>query len=334
MTDPSPSNVANRRLAHVNRSPRVSRRAVLAAGASVAGITANGVVAARRPSGVLAAMQAPATPGTAPISGGRLLDRFVTVGRAPEFADVPYVDDGDPRHLLDIYLPHATLAAAAPIPVIVWIHGGAYEIGRKEAVGIPYLLEDGYAIVSITYRLMPEHPFPAQIVDANAAISWVWRHADDYRFDRERLVVAGASAGGASSVLVAMSLNNHVPAFAPDPDVRIAAMIDFFGHTTEEIVDQKGPRRAAPYDELDNATFALIDAIQFVDAADPPGLVVHGGGDELVPIEHSDDLVYAMEAAGVPVSYVVYPDLGHGMHQFQFPEMQETVRTFLRSTLG
>jgi acetyl esterase/lipase len=75
--------------------------------------------------------------------------------------DLAYVSGGHPRQVLDLYLP----AGAGPAPLIVWIHGGAFRMGGKED-RIPFeMLEHGYAIASLNYRLSQHARFPAQIED-------------------------------------------------------------------------------------------------------------------------------------------------------------------------
>ena len=80
--------------------------------------------------------------------------------------DLAYVSGGHPRQVLDLYLPdlgHAT-------PLIIWIHGGAFRMGSKED-HVPFeMLEQGYAIASLNYRLSQHALFPAQIEDCKAAV--------------------------------------------------------------------------------------------------------------------------------------------------------------------
>lgn len=267
----------------------------------------------------------------------------------PDHADVPYVDDGSPLHQLDIYLPRkqgseqtgtpVAGSSSASIPVIVWIHGGGWIQGTKKGVGMPYLLGDGYAIVTINYRLLQDAMFPAQIVDANAALAWVWNHAGDYGFDRNRLVVAGSSAGGRSASLVGASANDDVAIFKADPAVKIAAVIDFFGGTDSTYDLNNNPDRKAliesersPAEVEEMKTMA--DVRTFVDAGDPPMLIIHGDQDRTVPIFESEELVTAMKAAGAPVTFKVFPGRGHGQANYQDAAVQEVVRTFLTDTLG
>jgi acetyl esterase len=93
-----------------------------------------------------------------------------------------------------------------PLPVVVYFHGGGFVIGdiashdticHRLAAGVPAL------VVSVDYRLAPEHRFPAAVKDCDAATSWVSAHAAEYGGDPSRLAVAGDSAGGNLAAVVA-----------------------------------------------------------------------------------------------------------------------------------
>ena len=92
----------------------------------------------------------------------------------PTYADLRYAD-ASPVQTLDLYLPHAH--AVAPLPLVVVIHGGAFLMGdkRSEITAIPALLERGYAIASIGYRLSGEATFPAAGQDCKAGLRWLSR---------------------------------------------------------------------------------------------------------------------------------------------------------------
>src|ERR1700676_2320619 len=113
-----------------------------------------------------------------------------------------YVTHGSPSQILDLYAPKN----ANNVPLIVWIHGGAFLFGSKEGFPVEpvplHLLLEGYAVASINYRLSPEAVFPAQLEDCKAAVRWLRAHADEFGIDPNRIGVWGASAGGNLAALV------------------------------------------------------------------------------------------------------------------------------------
>ena len=108
--------------------------------------------------------------------------------------DLEYVAGGHERQRLDLYTPEK---ADGPLPVIVWVHGGAWMGGAKDA-GVPALpfVGKGYAVASINYRFSQHAAFPAQIEDCKAAIRWLKANAKAFDLDPERIGVWGASSGG------------------------------------------------------------------------------------------------------------------------------------------
>lgn len=108
--------------------------------------------------------------------------------------DVPYVASGHVMHQLDIYRPRRDVG---PLPVVLYIHGGGFQLLSKDTHWMMGLMfaRAGYLVVNISYRLAPQHPFPAALMDCVDALAWVAEHAAEYGGDPEQLVVAGESAG-------------------------------------------------------------------------------------------------------------------------------------------
>jgi acetyl esterase len=103
-----------------------------------------------------------------------------------------------------IYKP---LAAGEPLPVLMWFHGGGFVLGgvkECDAEGRDLATRTGCAVVSVDYRLAPEHPFPAAPDDCFAATKWVFDHATELAVDASRIAVGGDSAGGSLAAAVAL----------------------------------------------------------------------------------------------------------------------------------
>jgi acetyl esterase len=92
-------------------------------------------------------------------------------------------------------------------PVLVWYHGGGWVIGDLESAdptARKLANRSGAVVVSVDYRLAPEHPFPAAVDDCWAALEWVAANANEIRGDASRLAVGGDSAGGNLAAVVAV----------------------------------------------------------------------------------------------------------------------------------
>lgn len=107
--------------------------------------------------------------------------------------DLHYVEGGHERNRLDLYLPEKV---ESRLPMVVWIHGGAWLGGSKEGCPAVFLVAKGCAVASINYSLSQHAVFPAQIEDCKAAIRWLRANAAKYHLDSDHIGVWGASAGG------------------------------------------------------------------------------------------------------------------------------------------
>ncbi len=149
----------------------------------------------------------------------------------PTHKDVVYANASSTQKL-DIYLPSGN----GPFPVVVNIHGGGFKLGDKtmgDAVLGQTLLNSGYAIASIDYRLSGEAKFPAAVLDAKAAVRFLRANATKYKLNPDKIVAFGASAGGniASMLGTSGDIAEFDDASLGNADVssRVQAVINWFG---------------------------------------------------------------------------------------------------------
>ena len=108
------------------------------------------------------------------------------------FDDIAY--GPDPMHVLDVYRPKD---AEGDLPVFVLVHGGGWVYGDKERYqyyGLT-MAQRGFAVINYTYRLAPEHKFPASLEDTCRVIGWMYENKENYGFDTEYVFLGGDSAG-------------------------------------------------------------------------------------------------------------------------------------------
>lgn len=117
-------------------------------------------------------------------------------------SDVPYVENGHERQILDIYTREK--AAADSLPVLFWIHGGGWQVGDKSDVALKpkVLTERGFVFVSTNYRLLPDVEMDVLIRDVAKSLGWVHRNIAKYGGDPNRIFVGGHSAGAQLAALV------------------------------------------------------------------------------------------------------------------------------------
>lgn len=259
--------------------------------------------------------------------------------------DVAYVEDGHERQKLDLYLPKNSTGKR---PLVIWIHGGGWRQGSKKNCRAIPLVERGFVVASINYRLSSHAVFPAQIHDCKAAVRWLRRHADLHGIDESKIGVWGSSAGGHLAALLGTSGDVKELAgvdVGDDGSCRIQAVCDWFGPTNLLLMNkQAGSLGKMDHDSVSSPESLLLggelqtvpdkaaaaNPISYVTSDDPPFLILHGDIDPLVPVKQSQMLYDALLAANCDAEFTIVEGEGHG---FRDPQWLQRSLKFFESTL-
>jgi acetyl esterase/lipase len=151
--------------------------------------------------------------------------------------DISYVESGEKdaykleRCKLDIYYP----TDVKDFATLVWFHGGGLEGGNKEL--LQAFKEQGFAVVSVNYRLFPKAKCPDYITDAAQAVAWTFKNIAAYGGTPEQIYVSGHSAGGYLTLMVALA-KEYMDAYGVDAD-KIVKAYPISGQTTTHYTIRK-----------------------------------------------------------------------------------------------
>jgi alpha-L-fucosidase 2 len=237
--------------------------------------------------------------------------------RAELKTNIEFAKIGDISLTLDAFTPEGE----GPFQTCILVHGGGFTKGDKTSFIKPLfapLSEAKFTWFTINYRLAPDHRYPANIEDTEAAIRWVKAHAKDYKVDVNKIALIGESAGGHIVSMVGVRAHD---------ETRLAAVVPFYGpHDLEFQADHRhavGGSLTALLgitDELNEANRKVLrDASpsSFIKAGMPPYLLIHGTKDDKVPYEQSIRFQAKMKAAGNVCDLISIPDGVHGMGSWE-----------------
>ena len=257
-----------------------------------------------------------------------------------------------PEHLLDLYLPEA---GSKPYPVMFYVHGGGWTMGSKTMAflnGVIGLIEHGYAVISVDYRLAPQTTFPEFLFDVKTAVRWARANADKYGFDASRFAMAGDSAGGHITLMMGFTADR--PEYAgyeygwQGYSDGLQAICDMYGPSIldvplETFFRESGiPRLQRPVKGRPDAFEAafgttnanlrkLISPISHVHKDIPPVLMLQGVKDGVVPYQHSTLLHEKIkEVCGDNRSeLILFEDRNHADGNFNTKANSDTIAAFL-----
>lgn len=246
----------------------------------------------------------------------------------------PYRETSLPCQCFDIHLPEG---CSGSLPLVVWIQGITWQAGPKDDCPVEWLVERGYAVASVGYRLTTEATFPAQIDDCLAALDTLERDAELWGIDRDRVCVAGSGAGGHLAALAA--LWNRSAHDRPLP--RVAAVAAFAAPTHLTTLGPGHDRAASPASLLVGGPLPEFreaaqqaSPLTHVAPGAPPVLLVHGRRDAVVPADQSVRFDAALKAAGIDSRLVLLSGAGHDLPLDANSPAGVALIEFLDRTLG
>lgn len=224
---------------------------------------------------------------------------------------------------LDLHLP---AASGGLLPVVVGLPGGGWRTCDKASVP-RFLVDHGFALACVNYRISSNAIAPASVHDCKAAVSWIRANAHDYALRPDRMGVYGASAGGHLAALLGVSdgvkeLESEGARLSPGTAVQavcaVCGPMDLARIGIPEIRDQcpilydvisqylGGP--IAERTELAR----LISPLTYVSDRCPPMLLMHGAADDRVPVEETTLFHKALQETGAKSSLSLIEGAGHG----------------------
>lgn len=248
--------------------------------------------------------------------------------------DESYEAHADSR--LDVYVPSDAAASGHQLPVLVWVHGGAFIGGSKEELDYYFrrVAASGFCVVAVQYSLAPGSRYPEPVRQSMAALGHVQAHAARLQADPTRIMVAGDSAGSHIVVQLAAAITSPdyaralgVPPTISAEDLRAVVLCcgiyDFVAAATDpsmkRLMQALGWAYSGRRDFLRDEYFISTTAVADNLAGDfPPTFMTVGNVDPLR--SQTEGMFRALESAGVAVETLFYPAEHEPplSHEYQF----------------
>ena len=253
--------------------------------------------------------------------------------------------------LMDVYYPAATNGYGIIFVPGTGFHGPlAYDASPPKATPAVAtyarsLLNVGYTLFVVNYRLAPRFRYPAAVEDVQRAVRYIRHNADHYGVRADRI---GALGGSARGYLVDMLGVMEGVGDPDDPDpvnresAKVQCVVSFFGPTdlirlppSPVETDFLGMAlsiggQILPTSSIEYKTYREASPVYRVTKDSPPFLLIHGDADKVVPIQNSELMEEQLRHAGVPVKLVRAPGLGHGSDFSSAPSLPEYLKEMVR----
>lgn len=228
-----------------------------------------------------------------------------------------YKSVGD-RNLQLFVLNPSDWKATDQRPAIVFFHGGGWEIGKGGPTQFnaqsEYLVTRGLVCIQVEYRLIDNNRKQAPLEgcqDAKSAMRWVRSHAAELGVDPNRIASGGGSAGGHLASFVGMVEGTDDPQDDLKISCRPQAMLLYNpALLSGDVIDEADPAKEVASDDL-LKVYRTISPYLNVTSDDPPGIIVVGTEDGVLPPSMLERFRERCRAAGVRMDAIIYPGEGH-----------------------
>jgi acetyl esterase/lipase len=232
---------------------------------------------------------------------------------------------------VDVY----TRSDADGWPVMVYVHGGAWQVGDKSNVFLKpeFFLNQGYVFVSVNYRLTPQVDFPVHAQDVGHAVASVIDFIDRYGGDGGQLYLMGHSAGAHLVALIGTDESYLAAQAKPLSDLKAVVPIDTQAYDLVDLAARSGGELSSAYQPVfgdDPEFWAMASPITYVAAEKgiPPMVVAYSGGNNGSNPNrgiHADNFADALRAAGVKAEVVGSVEQTHAEINRQFGAASDPV---------
>jgi acetyl esterase/lipase len=240
---------------------------------------------------------------------------------------ITYCIEGGQALAMTLFAP-STVGTSRP--AVLEVHGGGWQHGSRllslsESGTATDLVDAGFVVASIDYRLAPANPWPDQIVDVKCAVRYLRAHAHDLGIDPDRIAALGTSAGGQLVSLLGTTGSSTGSSALwdtgpyPDESSAVDAVVDEFGPADLDAGGWPAGSVAMIHRVFGAAPgtpsplLAQASPVAHVSAGDPPFLIVQGTDDQVVPMTQSEQLAAQLRTDHVPVDLVMVDGGRHGL---------------------
>lgn len=232
---------------------------------------------------------------------------------------------------LDVY----AVQGATGLPVMIFVHGGAWTMGDKSYVDLKpdYFNRSGFVFISVNYRLSPAFVFPVQPEDVASAVAWVHAHIENYGGDPEKIFLMGHSAGAQLVALIGTDARYLQSAGLDLGNIKGIISLDTQAYDLTKVIHDS-PQEEAFYTSvfgIDPSGWEAASPVSYVSAGKgiPPMVVAYSGGlmgqGTYTRQQAAEEFAAKLQGVGVETLLVPAPEKSHAEINREFGEPDDPV---------